>query len=71
MSRNVASFKSYIKMLKEDGSPSTAGAGVMGVGGTSDVKLDLPLGSKRPDAKGYRERTKSDAEKLLKRKLCQ
>lgn len=62
MPRNVASFKSY---LKEDGfAPSTAGAGTMGVGGASDVKLDLPMGSSRPNAPEYRKKNKTSLTKL-------
>ena len=62
MSRNVTSFKSYIS---EDGfAPSTAGAGAMGVGGSSDVKLDLPMGSSKPDAPEYRKKNKTTLTKL-------
>lgn len=63
MPRNVTSFKSY---LKEDGfAPSTAGAGAMGVAGSGNiVKLDLPMGSSKPNAPEYRKKNKSTLTRL-------
>lgn len=63
MPRNDRSFATYIK---EDGfAPTSAGAGPMGVAGTdSSVKLDLPMGSSKPDAPEYKKKNKTTLLKL-------
>ena len=53
-----------IKSASPASDTSTAGAGAMGVGGSSDVKLDLPMGSSKPDAPEYRKKNKTNLIKL-------
>lgn len=63
MNNENISFKMYIK--EDVFAPSTAGGGVMGVAGaTSDVKLDIPMGSSKPDAPEYRKKNKLTLVKL-------